>query len=98
MTLHAGKTSLVRDVARCLAHTKNVCIVDTSNEIGGEGDVPHPSIGEARRMMVTSLEAQAKIMVRCVQVRSLVDVTNVQLLGCSMSDLTIMTTFHTCDT
>jgi stage III sporulation protein SpoIIIAA len=46
-----------------------VCIVDTSNEIGGEGDIPHTSVGEARRMMVTSLEAQAKIMVRCVQVR-----------------------------
>eukprot|EP00953_Heterococcus_sp_UTEX-ZZ885_P036436 18766-Heterococcus_DN1.PRE.1 len=48
----SGKTSLVRDIARWLAHTQNVC---------------HTSIGEARRMIITSLEAQAKIMVRSVQ-------------------------------
>eukprot|EP00953_Heterococcus_sp_UTEX-ZZ885_P003205 2256-Heterococcus_DN1.PRE.1 len=63
----SGKTSLVRDVARLLAETQNVCIIDTSNEIGGEGDVPHRSIGKARRVMIPSLEAQATHMVRCVQ-------------------------------
>jgi stage III sporulation protein SpoIIIAA len=63
-----GKTGLVRDLARLLAIKSNVCIVDTSNELGGEGLTPHSSIGNARRMMVPSLDAQAKVMVECVQV------------------------------
>lgn len=42
-------------------------MVDTSNEIGGDGAVPHPCIGLARRMMVPSLDAQSRIMLECVQ-------------------------------
>ncbi|ETM31348.1 hypothetical protein L914_21076, partial [Phytophthora nicotianae] len=64
----SGKTTLIRDVARCVSETmENVCIIDTSNEIGGDGLVPHECVGWARRMMVPSLEAQAGVMVECVQ-------------------------------
>ncbi|TDH72736.1 hypothetical protein CCR75_003681 [Bremia lactucae] len=64
----SGKTTLIRDVARCVSKTmENVCIIDTSNEIGGDGLVPHECVGWARRMMVPSLEAQARVMVECVQ-------------------------------
>ncbi|KAL4167199.1 hypothetical protein KRP22_012685 [Phytophthora ramorum] len=64
----SGKTTLIRDVARCVSETmENVCIIDTSNEIGGDGLVPHACVGWARRMMVRSLEAQAGVMVECVQ-------------------------------
>lgn len=48
----SGKTTLVREVARVLADRCNVLIVDTSNEIAGDGDVPHPCVGQARRMQV----------------------------------------------
>ncbi|CAI5731958.1 unnamed protein product [Peronospora destructor] len=64
----SGKTTLIRDVARCMSDTmENVCIIDTSNEIGGDGLVPHACVGWARRMMVRSLEAQAGVMIECVQ-------------------------------
>jgi len=64
----SGKTTIVREAVRVLAETNNnVCVVDTSNEIGGDGAVPHPCIGLARRMMVPSLDAQSKVMVECVQ-------------------------------
>ncbi|MEN6522568.1 MAG: AAA family ATPase, partial [Anaerolineaceae bacterium] len=43
-----GKTTMLREAARILAENKRVIIVDTSNEIGGDGDVPHPAIGRAR--------------------------------------------------
>ncbi|EQC39697.1 hypothetical protein SDRG_03125 [Saprolegnia diclina VS20] len=62
-----GKTTLVRDVARHLSQRHNVCIIDTSNEIAGDGDVPHHCVGLARRMMVPCLNAQAAVMVECVQ-------------------------------
>ncbi|TYZ66099.1 hypothetical protein PybrP1_002853 [[Pythium] brassicae (nom. inval.)] len=63
-----GKTTLIRDVARSIAATReNVCIIDTSNEIGGDGLVPHTCVGWARRMMVPSLEEQASVMIECVQ-------------------------------
>jgi stage III sporulation protein SpoIIIAA len=45
----------------------NVCIVDTSNEIAGDGDIPHPCVGHARRMMVPTLDKQSAVMVECVQ-------------------------------
>lgn len=45
-----GKTTMLREAARILADKKRVIIVDTSNEIGGDGDVPHPAVGKARRM------------------------------------------------
>ena len=49
-----GKTTVLREVARQLAdvHHRRVVIVDTSNEIGGDGDIPHPAIGDSRRMQV----------------------------------------------
>lgn len=49
-----GKTTVIRELARSLAddHARRVIIIDTSNEIGGDGDVPHPGIGGARRMQV----------------------------------------------
>ncbi|RLN86962.1 hypothetical protein BBJ28_00012976, partial [Nothophytophthora sp. Chile5] len=64
----SGKTTLIRDVARCVSETmENVCIIDTSNEIGGDGLVPHDCVGWARRMMVRTLEEQASVMIECVQ-------------------------------
>ena len=57
-----GKTTMLREVARVLADegNKRVIIVDTSNEIGGDGDVPHPAIGGARRMQVATPRPVAK--------------------------------------
>ncbi|TMW64090.1 hypothetical protein Poli38472_014207 [Pythium oligandrum] len=64
----SGKTTLIRDIARCVSESgENVCIVDTSNEIGGDGLIPHSCVGWARRMMVRSLDAQASVMIECVQ-------------------------------
>jgi stage III sporulation protein SpoIIIAA len=63
----SGKTTIVREIARVLAEEQNVCIVDTSNEIAGDGDVPHHCVGLARRMMVPSLDTQSQVMVECVQ-------------------------------
>ncbi|KAF5947397.1 hypothetical protein HYC85_013354 [Camellia sinensis] len=56
-----GKTTLIREIARMLAdeHKKRVVIVDTSNEIGGDGDVPHYGIGHARRMQVPNVMIEA---------------------------------------
>jgi stage III sporulation protein SpoIIIAA len=63
----SGKTSVIREIARILSLTRNVCIVDTSNEICGDGDVPHSCVGDARRLMVTTLADQHNVMVECVQ-------------------------------
>jgi len=57
----------VRDATRLLAEVYNTCIVDTSNEIAGDGDIPHDCVGMARRIMVPSLDAQAQVMIECVQ-------------------------------
>jgi len=54
-------------VTKVLAETKNVWVVDTSNEIGGDSSIPHACIGYARRMMVPSLAKQADKMIECVQ-------------------------------
>ena len=64
-----GKTTMLREVARVLAdHAhKRVVIVDTSNEIAGDGDVPHPGIGKARRMQVTSPSEQHAVMIEAVE-------------------------------
>lgn len=53
-----GKTTAIRDISSMLAHVahKRVVIIDTSNEIAGDGDVPHPGIASARRMQVSSSE------------------------------------------
>ncbi len=64
-----GKTTLLREAARVLAEdlSKRVVIVDTSNEIAGDGDVPHPGIGRARRMQVPSPELQHQVMIEAVE-------------------------------
>lgn len=62
-----GKTTLLREAARVLAETKRVVIVDTSNEIGGDGDVPHPAVGRARRMQVSRPERQHEVMIEAVE-------------------------------
>ena len=53
-----GKTTAIRDISCMLANSmhKRTVIVDTSNEIGGDGDVPHPGIGDARRMQVINAQ------------------------------------------
>jgi stage III sporulation protein SpoIIIAA len=64
-----GKTTLLREAARVLADdlSKRVVVVDTSNEIAGDGDVPHPGIGRARRMQVPSPERQHAVMIEAVE-------------------------------
>jgi stage III sporulation protein SpoIIIAA len=62
-----GKTTMLREAARVLAEEKRVVIVDTSNEIGGDGDVPHPAVGKARRMQVSHPERQHEVMIEAVE-------------------------------
>ncbi len=62
-----GKTTLLREAARILAERKRVIIVDTSNEIGGDGDVPHPAVGWARRMQVREPTLQHEVMIEAVE-------------------------------
>src|ERR671933_1586361 len=64
-----GKTTMLREVARVLADDfhKRVIIVDTSNEIAGDGDVPHPAIGHARRMQVPTPSLQHAVMIEAVE-------------------------------
>ena len=63
-----GKTTLLRECARTLAEDrKRVVIVDTSNEIAGDGDIPHPGIGHARRMQVAVPSLQHQVMIEAVE-------------------------------
>src|SRR5215470_8241179 len=64
-----GKTTMLRESARLLAdeQRKRVVIVDTSNEIGGDGDIPHPGIGRARRMQVRTPPLQHAVMIEAVE-------------------------------
>ncbi|KAL5198298.1 hypothetical protein ABZP36_001810 [Zizania latifolia] len=64
-----GKTTLIREIARILADegNKRVIIVDTSNEIGGDGDVPHSGIGHSRRMQVPRVSMQHNVMIEAVE-------------------------------
>ena len=64
-----GKTTALREIARVLADDlgKRVVIIDTSNEIAGDGDVPHPAIGRARRMQVARPELQHQVMIEAVE-------------------------------
>ncbi|MCK4368556.1 MAG: AAA family ATPase [Dehalococcoidales bacterium] len=64
-----GKTTMLREVARVLADDidRRVVIVDTSNEIAGDGDIPHPAIGHARRMQVTTPTMQHAVMIEAVE-------------------------------
>jgi stage III sporulation protein SpoIIIAA len=63
----AGKTTILREAARLAAERRRVVIVDTSNEIAGDGDVPHPAIGSARRMQVANPSAQHAVMIEAVE-------------------------------
>ncbi|PMP73609.1 MAG: AAA family ATPase, partial [Chloroflexus aggregans] len=64
-----GKTTLLRETARVLGDElrKRVVIVDTSNEIAGDGDIPHPGIGRARRMQVPRPSEQHNVMIEAVE-------------------------------
>jgi stage III sporulation protein SpoIIIAA len=64
-----GKTTMLREVARVLADDlgKRVVVVDTSNEIAGDGDIPHPGIGDARRMQVKTPTEQHAVMIEAVE-------------------------------
>ncbi|MGD0353092.1 MAG: R3H domain-containing nucleic acid-binding protein [Dehalococcoidia bacterium] len=64
-----GKTTMLREVARVLADDfkKRVIVVDTSNEIAGDGDIPHPAIGHARRMQVPTPTLQHAVMIEAVE-------------------------------
>lgn len=64
-----GKTTALREIARVLADdlNKRVIIIDTSNEIAGDGDIPHPAIGRARRMQVARPELQHQVMIEAVE-------------------------------
>ena len=64
-----GKTTMLREVARVLADEarKRVIIVDTSNEIAGDGDIPHPAIGHSRRMQVPTPTEQHGVMIEAVE-------------------------------
>ncbi len=69
-----GKTTMLREVARILADghapdrpPRRVVIVDTSNEIGGDGDIPHPAVGRARRMQVRQPNLQHEVMIEAIE-------------------------------
>jgi len=64
-----GKTTLLRETARVFADDlgKRAIIIDTSNEIGGDGDIPHPAIGRARRMQVSDPLKQHDVMIEAVE-------------------------------
>jgi stage III sporulation protein SpoIIIAA len=64
-----GKTTALREIARVLADDlqKRVVIIDTSNEIAGDGDIPHPAIGRARRMQVAHPDEQHRVMIEAVE-------------------------------
>jgi len=64
-----GKTTIIREIGRVLSDEmeKRVIIIDTSNEIAGDSDVPHSGIGRARRMQVSKTELQHQIMLEAVE-------------------------------
>lgn len=64
-----GKTTAIREITRVLADEmeKRVVIIDTSNEIAGDGDIPHPAIGRARRMQVARPELQHQVMIEAIE-------------------------------
>jgi len=62
-----GKTTLLREAARVRGADRRVIVVDTSNEIAGDGDIPHPAIGRARRMQVPNPNEQHEVMIEAVE-------------------------------
>lgn len=71
-----GKTTAIRELARLLADEvkKRVVLIDTSNEIGGDGDIPHSGVGSSRRMQVARTDEQHRVMIEAVEVGSSVSV------------------------
>ena len=103
----AGKTTLLRDIARHMSTemSRNVVIVDTSNEIAGDGSIPHPAIGYARRLQVPLNRTQADIMIEAVENHMphviIVDEisTNMESLACqtiARRGVTVIATAHGC--
>lgn len=88
-----GKTTKLREVARVLADDfgKRVVIVDTSNEIAGDGDIPHPAVGGARRMMVAAPDRQHAVMIEAVEnhMPEVIVVDEIGTLGEAMAARTI---------
>lgn len=62
-----GKTTMLREAARVLGERRRVVVVDTSNEIGGDGDIAHPAVGRARRMQVPNPARQHEVMIEAVE-------------------------------
>ncbi len=64
-----GKTTVLREISRVLADEmgRRVVVIDTSNEIAGDGDIPHPAIGRARRMQVPEPQHQHRVMIEAVE-------------------------------
>ena len=64
-----GKTTIIREISRVLADEmeQRVVIIDTSNEIAGDSDIPHFGIGRARRMQVSKTELQHQVMIEAVE-------------------------------
>ena len=87
-----GKTTMLREVARVLADDlgKRVVIVDTSNEIGGDGDIPHPGIGRARRMQVPTPSLQHSVMIEAVE-NHMPEVINIDEIGTELESVAART-------
>lgn len=87
-----GKTTTIREVARILSDEmeKRVVIVDTSNEIGGDSDIPHSAIGRARRMQVSKSELQHNVMVEAVE-NHMPEVIIVDEIGTELEVLAVRT-------
>lgn len=63
---NSGKTSLIRDIARLLASKYRTLVIDSNNELAGDGNIPHSCIGDARRMMTPSRAQMGNTMMECV--------------------------------
>ena len=87
-----GKTTALREIARVLADDlhKRVVIIDTSNEIAGDGDIPHPAIGRARRMQVARPELQHQVMIEAVE-NHMPEVIVIDEIGTSLEALAART-------
>ena len=87
-----GKTTIIREIARVLSDEmeKRVIIVDTSNEIAGDSDIPHSGIGRARRMQVSKTEFQHQIMIEAVE-NHMPEVIIIDEIGTELEALTART-------
>ena len=92
-----GKTTIIREIARVLSDEleKRVIIVDTSNEIAGDSDLPHSGIGRARRMQVARTELQHQIMIEAVE-NHMPEVIIIDEIGTELEALTARTIAEKC--